>query len=145
MTRTLVTKRQQQPSRRCRVSEVRSKTGRPSGEPLSAHGVTRRAGDAEFHPGPFPREVLQDYTTLFCHIYEIRNGNTQIEVGIAYLKFRTFEHLAAVGSLTDFLRSFRVTGTGDPLLQLQGQMRFLAFTGQFVLLEYDPLAPAIVP
>lgn len=92
-----------------------------------------------------PREVLQDYTTLFCHVYEISAADTQTEVGVAYLKFRTFEDLAAVGSLTDFVRSFRVTGTDDPLLQLQGQMRFLAFTGQFVLLEYDPLAPAIVP
>jgi hypothetical protein len=90
-----------------------------------------------------PREVLQDYTTLFCHVYEIKADDTQTEVGIAYLKFRTFEDLAAVGSMTDFLRSFHVTGTDNPLLQLQGQLRFMAFTAQFVLLEYDPLAPDI--
>jgi len=89
------------------------------------------------------RDVLQDYTTLFCHVYEINANDTQTEVGIAYLKFRTFEDLAAVGSMTDFLRSFHVTGTDNPVLQLQGQLRFLAFTAQFVLLEYDPLSPDI--
>jgi choline dehydrogenase-like flavoprotein len=89
------------------------------------------------------REVLNDYTTLFCHVYE-RNGDKIVkEIGIAYLKFRTFEDVAATGSLVEFLRSFRVTGTGDPLLQLQAQMRFMAFTAQFVQQEYDPLAPDI--
>ncbi len=85
------------------------------------------------------QEVLEDYTTLFCHVYECSVDNSLKEVGIAYLKFRTFEDLAALGSLTDFLRSFKVTGSSDPLLQLSGQMRFLAFTGQFVQREYDPL------
>ena len=85
------------------------------------------------------QEVLQDYTTLFCHVYERGADASLKEVGIAYLKFRTFENLAAIGSLTEFLRSFKVTGSNDPLLQLAGQMRFLAFTGQFVQREYDPL------
>jgi hypothetical protein len=66
-------------------------------------------------------------------------GKKRKETGVD----RFIDDVAAVGSLTDFLRSFKVTGTNDPLLQLQGQMRFLAFTGQFVLLEYDPLAPDI--
>ena len=57
----------------------------------------------------------------------------------AYLKFRTCEDIAAVGSLAAFLGSSKVTGTGNPVLQLQAQMRFLALTGQFVQREYDPL------
>ena len=85
------------------------------------------------------QEVLADYTTLFCHIYESGSDGTSKEVGIAYLKFRTFENLVAIGSLADFLRSFKVTGTTDPFRQLQGQLRFLAFTGQFIQREYDPL------
>ena len=88
-----------------------------------------------------PREVMQDYTTLFCHVYELENDGTRTEVGVAYLKFHTFEDLAAVGNFADFLRSFNVTGSDDPLLQLQAKMRFLAFTAQFVQREYDPLAP----
>jgi hypothetical protein len=86
------------------------------------------------------REVLEDYTTLFCHVYEIE-AQGEKELGTAYLKFKTFEDLDAFRNLTDFLRSFKITGTSDPLLQFQGQMRFLAFTAQFVLREYDPIAP----
>jgi hypothetical protein len=41
------------------------------------------------------------------------------------------------------MSSFQVSGTNDPLLQVQARMRFLAFTAQFVQLEYDPLAPPI--
>ncbi len=85
------------------------------------------------------QEVLEDYTTLFCHVYESSTETPLKEVGIAYLKFQTFENLEAIGSLADFLRSFKVTGTNDPFLQLQGQMRFLAFTSQFIQREYDPL------
>jgi hypothetical protein len=62
-------------------------------------------------------------------------------VGLAYLKFRTFEDIAAVGNLAGFLGSFQITGTTDPILQLRARMRFLAFTGQFVQREYDPLSP----
>ena len=61
-------------------------------------------------------------------------------MGLGYLKFRTFEDLAAVGNMVGFLASFQVTGTNDPLLQLQARMRFIAFTAQFVQVEYDPLA-----
>lgn len=86
------------------------------------------------------REVLEDYTTLFCHIYE-KTAAGQIELGTAVMKFRTFEDLSAIRSLTDFLGSFRVSNTSDPLLKLQAQMRFLAFTASFVEQEYDPLAP----
>jgi hypothetical protein len=89
------------------------------------------------------REVLNDYTTLFCHVYERQGDKITKEVGTAYLKFRTFENLAATGNLIEFLRSFKVTGSADPLLQMQAQMRFIAFTGQFVQHEYDPLAPEI--
>lgn len=89
------------------------------------------------------QELLQDYTTLYCHIYETKTGQADTQVGLGYLKFKTFEDLAAIGNLVGFLASFQVTGTNDPLLQLQARMRFLAFTAQFVQLEYDPLAPDI--
>jgi hypothetical protein len=61
------------------------------------------------------------------------------ETGTALLRFRTFENLAAVSNLAGFLTSFQVTGVSDPAIQLQARMRFLAFTGQFVTREYDPL------
>ena len=85
------------------------------------------------------RELLDDYTTLYCHVYESLPDGTSRETGTAYLKFRTFEDLAAVGNLAGFLTSFQVTGTGDPLMQLRARMRFMAFTAQFVQREYDPL------
>ena len=91
---------------------------------------------------PSLREILVDYTTLYCHVYEELDGGRR-ETGTAYLKFRTFEDLAAVGSLAAFLNSFTVTGTDDPVIQFQARMRFLAFTAQFVGREYDPLAPDI--
>ena len=90
---------------------------------------------------PAIRDLLLDYTTLFCHVFEIQDDGSGKEVGVAYLKFKTFEDLAAVGSLAAFLNSFKVTGTANPLIQLQARMRFLAFTAQFVGREYDPLSP----
>jgi hypothetical protein len=84
------------------------------------------------------REVLDDYTTLYCHVYE--SGVQLQELGTALLKFRTFEDLPAMGNLAGFLKSFSATGTADPLIRLQAQMRFLGFTAQFVQREYDPLA-----
>jgi len=89
------------------------------------------------------QEVMQDYTTLYCHVFQVGDAGAQTEIGIALLKFRTFENLAAVGNLAGFLGSFSVTGTDNPLLQLQAQARFLAFTGQFVQQEYDPLSPGL--
>lgn len=87
------------------------------------------------------REALDDYTTLYCRLYE-RHGRQQgSQLGAACLKFRTFEDIAAVGNLAGFLRSFRVTGTDNPILQAQGLARFLAFTAQFVQTEYDLLSP----
>jgi len=85
------------------------------------------------------REILPDYTTLYTHLYELAADGKK-ELGTGLLKFRTFEDLFAVGNLAGFLASFRVTGTNDPRVQLMAQMRFLAFTGQFVQREYDPLA-----
>jgi cholesterol oxidase len=85
------------------------------------------------------RDLLDDYTTLYVRVYRKAAEGLQ-EIGTAYLKFRTFEDLMATKNLAGFLRSFRVTGTDNPALQLQGQMRFLAFTAQFVQREYDPLA-----
>ncbi|MCC6861599.1 MAG: GMC family oxidoreductase [Bryobacterales bacterium] len=87
------------------------------------------------------RELLYDYTTLFCRLSRLDSAGAWQESGLAYLKFRTFEDFAAAGNLAGFLSSFRVTGTAEPLLQLQARMRFLAFTAQFVQSEYDPLSP----
>ncbi len=87
-----------------------------------------------------PADVLQSYTTLYAHISERKDGQPDTQVGLGYLKFRTFEDLSAAGNLVGFLASFQVTGTNDPLLQLQARMRFIAFTAQFVQVEYDPLA-----
>lgn len=80
-------------------------------------------------------ELMEDYTTLFVHVTTPDNG---AETGTGYLRFRTFENLAAFRSLTQFLASFRITGTADPIMRLRGQMKFAAFTGQFVQREYDP-------
>ena len=86
------------------------------------------------------RDLLEDYTTLYCHVYEQLSGGQTRETGIGYLKFRTFENLAAVGNLAGFLASFQITGTDNPVYQFQARMRFLGFTAQFVQREYDPLA-----
>jgi hypothetical protein len=92
------------------------------------------------------RDLLGDYTTLYCHVYKRGSADSLQELGLAYLKFRTFEDLAAVGNLAGFLGSFQIKGTTDPMLQLRARMRFLAFTGQFVQREYDPLsAPTVIP
>ncbi|MBS1853726.1 MAG: GMC family oxidoreductase [Acidobacteria bacterium] len=88
-----------------------------------------------------PGELLADYTTLFCTLTQETR-----ELGKGVLKFRTFENLAAIGSLAQFLTSFQVTGTDDPVVQFQARMRFLAFTAQFVQREYDPLGwPGAMP
>jgi cholesterol oxidase len=84
-------------------------------------------------------DILQDFTTLYCHIHERLADGTARELGIGYLKFRTFEDLAAMANLAGFLTSFHVTGTNDPAMQLQARLRFLAFTAQFLQREYDPL------
>jgi cholesterol oxidase len=87
------------------------------------------------------REVLDDYTTLYYTVAkEQPDSDNWTTLGAGVLKFRTFEDLPAVGNLAGFLRSFAVTGTDDPLIRIQAQMRFLAFTAQFVQREYDPLA-----
>ena len=84
-------------------------------------------------------EILQDYTTLYCHIYQQLADGTTSATGTGYLQFRTFQDLAAVSNLAGFLTSFQITGTSDPVTQLQARLRFLAFTAQFVQREYDPL------
>ncbi|HUB33423.1 MAG TPA: GMC family oxidoreductase [Bryobacteraceae bacterium] len=85
------------------------------------------------------RDLLGDYTTLYCHIYQFLPDGSQQQIGLGYLKFRTFEDLAAVSNLAGFLSSFQITGTADPVLQMQARLRFIAFTAQFVQREYAPL------
>jgi len=84
------------------------------------------------------KEILHDYTTLHCHLTEIASGK---EFGCGLMKFKTFEDPQAMGSMAKFFSSFRVTGTDNPALQAEGIARFLAFTNQFILREYDPLNP----
>ena len=84
-------------------------------------------------------DLLQDYTTLYCHVHQILADGTARETGTAYLKFRTFESLHAAASFGAFLASFQIAGTSDPVIQFQARMRFMAFTAQFVEREYDPL------
>jgi hypothetical protein len=82
------------------------------------------------------QEVLHDYTTLYCHLTETATGQ---ELGTGLLKFKTFENPEAVGSFSAFLGSFQVTGTTNPVEQAHAQLRFLAFTNQFISREYDLL------
>lgn len=82
------------------------------------------------------QEVVHDYTTLYCHLTEVSSGK---ELGSGLLKFRTFESLESVSSFAKFLNSFQVTGTDNPFLKAQGKLRFMAFTNQFIMREYDPL------
>ena len=56
-------------------------------------------------PLSFPREVLDDYTTLFGHVYERQGGAQGAEIGAAVLKFRTFEDLAAYWRTPAILRA----------------------------------------
>ena len=84
------------------------------------------------------QEVLHDYTTAYCHLTRTATGE---ELGTSLLKFKTFEDPAAVASFAQFLASFQVTGTDDPKLKAQGQLRFLAFTNQFIIREYEPYNP----
>jgi hypothetical protein len=108
----------------------------PSGQRYTLEGVKYMQKD----PGTQAvRDLLGDYTTLYTHITQQAADGTSTEIGIGYLKFRTFEDLAAVSNLAGFLASFQVNGTSDPVLQLQARLRFIAFTAQFVEREYDPL------
>ena len=83
------------------------------------------------------RETLHDYTTAYCHLTESASAK---ELGTGLLKFKTFESLEAFGSFANFLGSFHVTGTDNPILRAQAQLRFLAFTNEFVVREYEPLS-----
>jgi hypothetical protein len=83
--------------------------------------------------------LLEDYTTLFCHVYQQQPDGSEKETGTALLKFQTFENLAEMESMAAFLGSFQITGTSDPAIQFLARMRFIAFTAQFVQREFDPL------
>jgi hypothetical protein len=114
----------------------------PAGQRFTLEGVKYMQKD----PGsPAVRDLLGDYTTLYTHISQQLPDGTSKEIGIGYMKFRTFEDLAAVSNLAGFLASFQVSGVSDPVMQLQARLRFIAFTAQFVEREYDPLALAASP
>lgn len=88
-------------------------------------------------------EVLHDYTTLYYTVSEEQPEGGWRILGSGVLRFRTFENLPAIGNLAGFLRSFMVTGTEDARIRLQAQMRFLAFTAQFIQREYDPFGSTL--
>jgi hypothetical protein len=83
--------------------------------------------------------LLTDYTTLYCHVFQQQADGTAKETGTALLIFKTFQDWAAIENLAGFLGSFQITGSSDPAIQFQARMRFLAFTAQFVQREFDPL------
>ena len=107
-----------------------------AGQRYVLEGVKYMQKDPGF---PAIADLLGDYTTLYTHVSQQLPGGTSKEIGIGYMKFRTFEDLAAASNLTGFLTSFHITGTSDPVMQLQARLRFIAFTAQFVEREYDPL------
>jgi hypothetical protein len=107
-----------------------------AGQRYTLEGIKYMQKDSAF---PAIADLLQDYITLYAHIYQHMPDGGNKELGIGYLKFRTFEDLAAVSNLAGFLASFQITGTSDPVMQLQARLRFIAFTAQFIVREYDPL------
>lgn len=107
-----------------------------AGQRYALDGVKYMQKDRSFQA---LRDLLGDYTTLYTHVYQQLPDGTSREIGIGYMKFRTFEDLAAVSNLAGFLSSFQTTGTSDPVMQLQARLRFIAFTAEFVQREYDPL------
>lgn len=111
----------------------------PDGRHFAFDGVKYMQKDGSSGVIASLQDVLGDYTTLYCHITEQMADGSSNELGVALLKFRTFENWAAAGSLAAFLASFQITGTEDPAVQLQARMRFVAFTAQFTMREYDPL------
>ncbi len=115
----------------------------PDGRRFQLEGVKYMQKDSSVG-GNDIAELLQDYTTLYAHVFQIMPDGTAKELGTGYLKFRTFENLAATANLAGFLASFQIQGTTDLAIQFQARMRFLAFTAQFVQREYDPLAAAVV-
>ena len=109
----------------------------PAGQRYTLEGVKYMQKDPELR-----RAIRRSAGRLHHSLHAISPataGWNQPEIGIGYLKFRTFEDLAAVSNLAGFLASFQVTGTSDPAMQLQARLRFIAFTAQFVEREYDPL------
>ena len=44
----------------------------------------------------------------------------------------------AVENMVAFARSFRITGTDNPMIQTQARLKFIAFTARFVQREYVP-------
>jgi hypothetical protein len=107
-----------------------------AGQRYALDGVKYMQKDPGFPP---ITDLLNDYTTLYSHVTRKAPDGSAQEIGTGYLKFRTFEDLAAVSNLAGFLASFQITGTSDPVMQLQARLRFIAFTAQFVEREYDPL------
>ena len=110
----------------------------PDGRRFTFDGVKYMQRVGPTGPRSIP-ELLADYTTLYCHVAQVNPDGTKRETGTALLRFRTFEDWAAVGNFAAFLASFTITGNSDPVTQLQARFRFLSFTAQFVIREYDPL------
>ncbi len=80
-------------------------------------------------------EILEDYTTLYCRVTKSDDG---VQVGVAKLKFRTFEDIKSIASLLEFGVSFQVTGTTNLWKKIAARNKFNAFTMQFIFDEYNP-------
>ncbi len=80
-------------------------------------------------------EILEDYTTLYCRITKADDSK---QVGVAKLKFRTFEDIKSIASLLEFGFSFQVTGTTNFWKKVAARNKFNAFTMQFIFDEYNP-------
>lgn len=78
------------------------------------------------------QEILHDYTTAYCRLSESDSGE---ELGTGLLKFKTFENLAAIENCLSFIKSFRVSGTDNPVFKAQAELKFLAFTDQSLIHE----------
>jgi len=88
-------------------------------------------------------ELLSDYVSLFCHIYE-NLPEKRCEIGTAALKFRTFEDQVAKGDMREHLHSLSVTGAENPSLQLIARLRLLAFTGRYLRMDYEEIRSCLL-
>jgi hypothetical protein len=90
------------------------------------------------------QEILADYTTLFTRIYELNDADKrQREVGVALLKFLTFEDIESLAGFMKFLLSFEVIGTNNSFKKIRARNKFNVFTLHFMFREYDPLVSGL--
>jgi len=101
------------------------------GIPVSTHGKYMQRDPHS--PVAGVREILHDYTTAYSTSPR-RNPARSWGPGS---QVQDFENLEAVARLCEFPAVISVTGTRQSVLKAQAQLRFLAFTNQFVIREYS--------